>query len=139
MSRSVGEDGQVTAFVVVFALTLLVVAGLVLDGGLLLTAKRQAADTAEQAARAGAQAVDLGALRDSGAHRLEPVGAIAAAKTYLQQVQVDGTVTATTERVTVTVTHTQQLRLLSLVGLNHATVTGSGTARSVRGIDEAES
>lgn len=138
MRRARGEEGQVTAFVVVFAMTLLAVTGLVLDGGLLLSAKRQAADTAEQAARAGAQAVDLATLRSSGDHRLDAVEAVAAANAYLRQVRAEGSVTATTERVTVTVTHTQQLRLLPLVGLNEVTVTGTGAGRSARGINEAE-
>jgi len=132
------EQGQVTSFVVVFSLTLLVVAGLVLDGGLLLNARQQAADTAGEAARAGAQAVDIGTLRTSGRHAIDPLQALAAADAYLRQVDADGVVTATAEQVTVTVTRTQRLQLLPLIGLREATVTGTGSARSARGVDQAQ-
>lgn len=132
------EEGQVTSFVVVFAVTLLVVAGLVLDGGLLLNARQRATDTAEEAARAGAQAVDLEVLRTSGGQAIEPLRALADAQHYLRRVQADGVVSATADQVTVTVTHTQRLQLLPLIGLREATVTGTGTARNVRGIDEAQ-
>lgn len=132
------EQGQVTSFVVVFSLTLLVVAGLVLDGGLLLNARQQAADIAGEAARAGAQAVDIGALRASGRHAIDPLQALADADAYLRQVDADGVVTATAEQVTVTVTRSQRLQLLPLVGLREATVTGTGSARSARGVDEVQ-
>jgi len=61
LRRQLGESesGMVTAFVVVFTLALLVMAGLVLDGGLALSAKVQAIDDAQAAARAGAQAIDI--------------------------------------------------------------------------------
>jgi len=132
------EQGQVTSFVVVFSLTLLVVAGLVLDGGLLLNARQQASDIAGEAARAGAQAVDIGTLRASGRHAIDPLQALAAADAYLRQVDADGVVTATAEQVTVTVTRTQRLQLLPLIGLREATVTGTGSARSARGVDQAQ-
>ena len=49
------DRGHVTAFVILLVLAALLVAGLVLDGGLALSAKAQALDTAQEAARAGAQ------------------------------------------------------------------------------------
>ena len=53
------ESGMVTAFVVIFTVALIVMAGLVFDGGLALSVKVQAIDDAQAAARAGAQAIDL--------------------------------------------------------------------------------
>ncbi len=53
------EVGVVTAFVVVMAIALLLVTGLVFDGGRAIVAKRHAINVAEQAARAGAQAIDI--------------------------------------------------------------------------------
>ena len=41
----------------------------VFDGGALLTARRDVADAAQDAARAGAQAVDVAVLRDGGSGR----------------------------------------------------------------------
>jgi len=58
-----GERGSLSLFVVIFALSVLMLAGLVYDGGLAITARQRAADVAEEAARAGANAVDVEALR----------------------------------------------------------------------------
>jgi len=65
-ARGGKDEGMVTAFVVVFTLALLFMAGLVLDGGLTLAAKVQAIDEAQAAARAGAQAVDIPTYRATG-------------------------------------------------------------------------
>ena len=66
-------------FVVLFTVALLAVAGLVIDGGYALGAKREAMNSAEQAARAGADALDQGSLRD-GDTRVDPGRAVAAAQ-----------------------------------------------------------
>ena len=66
------EAGMVTAFVVIFTFALLVMAGLVLDGGLALAAKVQAIDAAQAAARAGAQAIDIPTYRATGQITLDP-------------------------------------------------------------------
>jgi len=44
----------------------MLVAGLVIDGGLGLAAEVRATDEAQSAARAGAQAIDLAAYRQAG-------------------------------------------------------------------------
>jgi len=132
-----GQDGQVTPFVVVFCLALVLVAGLVLDGGSLLTAKREAIAVAEQAARAAAQAVDTAALRAEGTQRLDPREATAAARRYLAATPFDGDVRVDGAEVTVTVTRDEPLRLLTLAGLRSSAVTGTATARAVRGVTGA--
>jgi hypothetical protein len=58
------EQGVITAFVVVIGVALMLFAGLVYDGGMALRAKVDAVDEASAAARAGAQQLDLTALRD---------------------------------------------------------------------------
>ena len=130
-----GEDeaGMVTAFVVIFTLALLVMAGLVLDGGLALSAKVQAIDGAQAAARAGAQAIDIPLYRSTGQITLDPTQAAADAEAYLAQSGHTGTVTVNGEQVTVTVTISQPTQLLSLVGVTHITVSGSGTATAEQG------
>ena len=70
------ESGMVTAFVVIFTLALLAMAGLVLDGGLALAAKVQAIDDAQAAARAGAQAIDIPLYRATGQVTLDPGEAV---------------------------------------------------------------
>ena len=124
------ESGMVTAFVVIFTLALLLMAGLVLDGGLALATKVQAIDDAQAAARAGAQAIDIPTYRASGQITLDPAQATADAERYLAAAGHTGTVSVNGEEVTVTVTVTitQPTQILSLAGINHLTETGTGTA-----------
>ena len=128
------ESGQVTAFVVVFAAALLLMAGLVIDGGLALAAKVRAVDEAQAAARAGAQALDLRAYRLSNTVVLDPARAAAAARAYLAATGDSGQVRVAGDRVFVTVSIAQSTQILGLVGLHSLTVTGSGAATAVRGV-----
>ena len=81
MSRT--ERGAVSTFVAVIALALLTAAGLAIDGGRKVNALREASDLADNAARAGAQAVDLNTLRNTGELRLDPDQAEQEAQAYL--------------------------------------------------------
>lgn len=132
------DGGQVTAFIVIFTAAVVMFAGLVLDGGLALSAKVRAIDEAQEAARAGAQALDLAAYRRDGAVRLVPGQARALAKRYLAATGDTGTVAVTGDTVTVTVTAHQRTQLLTVVGLRTLTVTGTGSAHPVRGINAPE-
>ena len=124
---------MVTAFVVIFTVALIVMAGLVLDGGLALAAKVQAIDDAQAAARAGAQALDLPLYRSTGQITLDPAEATADAERYLADAGHTGTVEVNGEQVTVTVTISQPTQILSLAGIDHLTVTGTGTATAEQG------
>lgn len=137
-TRGAGEGGQVTAFVTVFTVALVFVVGLVLDGGLVLAAKRQAGNVAESAARAGAQAVSIDRLRSEGASELDPDEALARARSYLARVGHRGTVTVSGDTVTATVEIDQPLQILGIGGLGQVTVTGRGEARTVRGVERGE-
>lgn len=131
------EVGTVTAFVTVVTLAMLMAAGLVLDGGTMLAARRQAIDVATGAARAGAQAVPPDALRRRE-RTVDPAAASAAARAHLRRSGHDGSVVVTGDRVRVTVTVTQPLSLLRLVGLSNASISGEGEARIVRGVSQGE-
>jgi len=122
------ESGMVTAFVVIFTVALLAMAGLVLDGGLALSAKVQAIDDAQAAARAGAQAIDIPLYRSTGQITLDPAQATTDAEQYLTQSDHTGTVTVDGDQVTVTVTISQPTQILSLVGIDHIPVSGTGSA-----------
>jgi hypothetical protein len=122
------ESGMVTAFVVVFTLALLAMAGLVLDGGLTLAAKVRAIDDAQAAARAGAQAIDIPLYRATGQITLDPSQAVADAEHYLAGAGNTGTVAVTGNQVTVTVRLIQPTQILSIVGVDTMSVTGTGTA-----------
>lgn len=128
------ERGQVTAFLVIAITGLLALVGLVLDGGLALSAKVEAIGIAQEAARAGAQQLDLAAYRADGTLTLDPAAASAAAHAYLDASGAAGNVNVIGDTVTVTVTATQPTQLLQLVGVNTLTVDGSGSAQPRRGI-----
>ena len=122
------EEGMVTAFVVVMTLALIVMAGLVLDGGLALAAKVQAIDDAQAAARAGAQAIDLSTYRATGQVTLDAATATTDAEQALAVSGHSGTVTVAGDVVTVTVTINQPTQILDLVGITQLRETGSGSA-----------
>ena len=132
-SRLRDEEGMVTAFVVIFTFALLLLAGLVIDGGLTLAARVQAIDEAQAAARAGAQAINLPLFRSTGQVVLDPSQARQAAESYLAATGHTGTVAVNGEQVTVTVTISQPTQILSLAGIDHLTVTGTGTATAEQG------
>jgi putative Flp pilus-assembly TadE/G-like protein len=138
MRGPAGDSGQITVFVVVSAFTMVLFAGLALDGGLALAAKIRALGQAQEAARSGAQAIDLDAYRADGTLRLTPDQARTRALRYLASTGTTGTVQVTAQTVTVTVTAHQPTQLLDLAGLDELTVTGSGTAHPRRGISAPE-
>lgn len=111
----VDEDGQVTAFAVVMTVNLLLCAGLVLDGGQALAARVRLIGVAQEAARAGAQQLDLTTYRKTGQAMLDPPRAAAAHVELTAQVPT---------------------QLLSIAGLTRLRVHASGTASPVRGITE---
>jgi len=106
----------------------LAVAGLVYDGGGLIATKRQMINNAEQAARAGAQAIDTNTLMATGTVQLDPTEAVARAEAFLAANGWTGTATANPSSVTVIVTHRQTLAFLHSLGISDRTVTGSATA-----------
>lgn len=123
------ERGTVTAFVVVFSFALLLVAGLVVDGGRILTSRREAINEAEAAARAGAQAL---VSPTSGA--LDPTSAKRMANEYLSRTGHDGVVAISGDTITVDVSFERPMLILGAAGLASTTVHGHGEARGARGV-----
>jgi hypothetical protein len=136
--RCRGDAGTVTAFVVVFTVALLAIAGLVVDGGYMLAGRRAAFDEAEAAARAGAQAVDEDTLRQGGAVVVEPQAARQRVEDYLSRTGHEGVVEVNGDAVTVRVTVRQRLAILGLFGVGPATIEASGTAHGVRAVQDGE-
>ncbi|HET6952043.1 MAG TPA: pilus assembly protein TadG-related protein [Acidimicrobiales bacterium] len=66
------DEGIVSVFVVVFASALVMTIALVLDGGRMLAARRQANFAADSAARAGAQAISDQAFRQGAEVIVDP-------------------------------------------------------------------
>lgn len=106
------ETGSISAFVAVVAFALVMVAGMAYDGGQVISAHNAARNDAEQAARAGAQQIDLTHLRKTNEPRLDTAKAESAALDYLAQSGATGTVAVADASVTVTVTRVQPLRIL---------------------------
>lgn len=134
--RSDPDRGSVTVFFAISVLGLLLLIGLVADGGAKLRATQQAAATAAEAARAGGQALDTAAAADGDTSRVDRALAIQAAQDYLTAARVTGTVTVSEDRtrLTVTVTRTAPTAFLSLIGIDTLTVTAHADAVLVGGI-----
>lgn len=131
------ERGVVTAFVAIVAVGLITAAGLVYDGGQILSRYRQAGDLAAQAARAGAQGISEGSLHggepqlDVREARRRAVGLLAdAGYPGAGAVRVDG------DEVTVTVTLPRRPHLVPF-GPRHVTATAS--AALTQGVDAPRS
>ncbi len=136
MSRRLdGEQGSVSAFVAVIALGLVMIAGLVYDGGQILAAQATVRDLAANAARAGAQEIDLNALRADGIPLLDPDRATDAAYAYLQRNGADGNVTVDGTSITVTATIRQDMRILPVPDRD---VRATDTATATAGLDEGD-
>lgn len=134
--RPRSERGTVTVFVVSMTTSLLLVAGLVHDGGRMIAAHQDADAVAAAAARAGAQGLDEAGLRDTGAAPLSPTDAKARVRQYLANTAYTGDATVLGDTVAVDVRRTLDLPILSLAGLRSSTVTGVGSARAVRAVSE---
>lgn len=134
------ESGAISAFVVALFIAMMVLAGLVVDGGLAINARQKVTDDAEQAARIAANQVDEGLLRSTGAVVINPDLAEERAYAYLmneigyQASQV--TVDPDTDEVTVTVTGTVDTKLMSLMLVDEFEVEGTATARPAVGITQ---
>jgi len=81
--RARGERGSVTVFTAVFAIAVVFLLALILDGGSALNAKQRAMDIAGQAARAAADTIDVQVLRSGGVAVIGP-GACAAAASMVR-------------------------------------------------------
>jgi Flp pilus assembly protein TadG len=134
-SRADGDRGSLTLMLAVMMVALLALAGLVIDGGRKLNQSASAYAIAQEAARAGAGMVDRSAAYRSGTFRVDEGQAIAAARTYLVAAGYSGSVTPDgTQRIRVTVTVTRPTLVLSLIGIDTMTSTGSAVASLVTGV-----
>lgn len=131
--RCRGDAGAATLWMVFAVAIVFAVAGLVFDGGNLISTKREAVNDAEEAARAGAQAIDVSTVLAAGGTQLDPATATARAQQFLATNGWAGTVTADAQSVTVTVTLHRSMTFLQTFGLGDRTVTGTATARPQTG------
>lgn len=135
------ERGSVTLFVVIAVLALFLMTGLVVDGGAKLRAAQRASAVAEEAARAGGQAVSAPSAIRGQRLAVDPRRAEAAAQSYLADSGATGTVHIVNagDTLVVNVTTQHQPVFLGAIGISSMTVRGQASARLVRGISAAES
>lgn len=136
--RMCGERGTVTAFVASFTVALLAVAGLVVDGGYLLAAQQRAYDEADAAARAGAQAIDVEALRSGERATVTTTEAQRRVDEYLRDTGHEGIVEVNGDQVTVRITHEQSLVLLDTFGVGPVTIDATGTATAIQAVQDED-
>ncbi|HTT51630.1 MAG TPA: pilus assembly protein TadG-related protein [Streptosporangiaceae bacterium] len=77
-------------FTVIFAIAVVVLAALIVDGGIAINARERAADIAEQAARAAADDIDVATLRSTGLASIGPGGCTLAGQLVRQYAQRSG-------------------------------------------------
>jgi Flp pilus assembly protein TadG len=138
--RARGESGVVAPLTAVMLLGLLAVMALVVDGGVLFAARRDLQGLADGAARAGAMALDIGALRQTGQVRLDPDQATRVARRYLSAAGFRGvpTVRADTLVVTVRLSEIRSTVMMGALGIRSIRVEAQAVARPRTGIDRPE-
>lgn len=125
------ERGGATIFVLSMSLVLMLCAGLVIDGGTGINTRMRVADDAEQAARAGANAVNVDQLRSGGALVVDPGLAQSNAQQYLSargynagqfDIEIDA------NSVSILLRDSSETTMLKLIGINQYPVSARATA-----------
>jgi hypothetical protein len=132
-SESGPDQGSITAFVALMLVAIFALVGLVVDGGSELSAHQSAVDEAEQAARAGAGALSVGALR-SGSLQIDTPQAVMAAEQFTLEAGHPGTATVSAGTVTVAVHYRIRTQILGIIGLSSLPVSASASAVNVQGV-----
>ncbi len=127
------QDGSLSAFVVLLLVAMTALLGLVVDGGSALAARQSAADEAEQAARAGAGALSVEALR-AGALQLDPSAAVAAAELFARAAGHPGTATVSGGVVTVQIRFRVPTEVLGIIGIDSLPVSAQASAVDIQGV-----
>ncbi|MDA0565172.1 pilus assembly protein TadG-related protein [Streptomonospora sp. S1-112] len=119
------DRGQATAFTVTLAAVLVLLFALVWEGGRAMAARSRALTLAQEAARAGAQHLDLAAYRAGEETALDAPAARQAATAFLREAGAGGTARIEGDQVTVTarIDHT-----FALLPLGTRSLSASATA-----------
>lgn len=142
-TRRIWDDsGQAAPLVAVLLLGLVAMVALVVDAGLVLTARRDLQGIADGAARAGAMEIDVAHLRVSGGQEVKLDAELARAQVeeYLAQAGFEGKVTITTSssEVTVVLEYRHKALMMGMAGIREVGVRASSTARPRSGIEGPE-
>jgi hypothetical protein len=142
LARRLRHDdvGALVTAVPIIALMFLLLAGLVVDSSRQLTARARAVSYAEEAARAGAEAVDPASeplAIDPGQASLQ-VTEYCAAASQREPELVCALTSVTATRVVVTASISLPSGLLGLVGIDTLHARGQGEARPLIGVTEQD-
>ncbi|MEV0604629.1 pilus assembly protein TadG-related protein [Streptomyces sp. NPDC050315] len=128
--RRRGERGSMSVYFALTTVGILIVMGLLVDGGGALNAGNRATSLAQEAARTAGQQLDPAQAIEGTAITIDPTAAQAAAQDYLAASHVQGSAQITDggRTLTVTVHDTYDTLFASLVGQPTISVTGTATA-----------
>ena len=134
------DRGSVTLFVAIAVAGLLVLVGLVVDGGGKVRAAQRASRVAAEAGRVAGQQIDVRAAIEGRPLRVDVPPAVEAARRYLRAAQVNGQVFVSSDRrrITVEVTTSERTVFLGLVGISELTAHGSADVELVSGVVSEE-
>ncbi|WP_347119583.1 pilus assembly protein TadG-related protein [Streptomyces sp. 21So2-11] len=124
------DRGSMSLFFALSSLAILMVMGLLVDGGGALNAANRTTSLAQEAARTAGQQLDPAAAVEGTAITIDPDAAVGAAQDYLAAANVQGDVQITDggQTLTVTVQDTYDTLFAQLVGKSQITVTGTAKA-----------
>jgi len=122
------DAGIATVWMVFTTFLVVIIAAVIFGGGVIFAARTHGYDLAQQAARAGAQQLDLPTYRATGVLRLDPARAATAARQFLAAAGATGTVQVSAARITVTATSQQPTPMLASFGVRTVTVTSTASA-----------
>ncbi|WP_331732293.1 pilus assembly protein TadG-related protein (plasmid) [Streptomyces avidinii] len=127
-----GSDcGSLSPFYALSAIGIIMIMGLLVDGGGALNATNKATGLAQEAARAAGQQLNVPAAVQGTEITVDPDAAVAAAQDYLASQNVSGSVTVTDggQRLEVTVHDTYTTLFAQFVGRSTISVSGTAHAR----------
>lgn len=124
------DAGSMSLFFALATVAILMVVGLLVDGGGALNAGNRATSLAQEAARTAGQQLDAAQAVQGTAITIDPDAAVAAAQYYLAATGVEGQITVTDggQTLNVTIHDTYTTRFAAFIGVGSIAV--SGTARA---------
>ncbi|MFD9052994.1 pilus assembly protein TadG-related protein [Streptomyces zaomyceticus] len=126
-----GDRGSLSPFYALSGIGIIMIMGLLVDGGGALNATNRATGLAQEAARAAGQQLYIPAAVQGTEITVDPDAAVAAAQDYLAAQNVSGTVNVTDggQRLEVTVHDTCNTLFAQFVGRSTISVSGTAHAR----------
>ena len=133
------ESGQIIVLVAILMVGLVAVVGLVTDGGLVFSQRRDLQNAADAAALAGAMQIDENAYRASSAVVLDERAARQAAVEYLEaEGDITYVVVVRPARVEVSVSRRASTGFLQVIGIDSFEISAGASAAPRHGVASAQ-